>query len=72
VPATAGTFNAYFKDFYRSYRRNGSITIKGRWELGYGDDNCAQCHKSGSSPSSPCADGEHGRAAGLLPSMSGS
>jgi len=53
VPATAGTFNAYFKDFYRSYRRNGSITIKGRWELGYGDDNCAQCHKSGILPIFP-------------------
>jgi hypothetical protein len=48
-----GTTNVYFKDYFRSYRRNGSITIKGRWELGYGDDNCAQCHKSGVLPIFP-------------------
>ena len=51
--AVVGTFNAYFKDFYRTYRRDGSITIKGRWELGEGDDNCAQCHKSGILPIFP-------------------
>jgi hypothetical protein len=50
-----GTFNAYFKDFYRTYRRDGSIPIEGRWELGYGDDNCAQCHKSGVLPIFPVA-----------------
>ena len=50
-----GTFNAYFKDFYRTYRRDGSINIKGRWELGYGDDNCVQCHKSGILPIFPVA-----------------
>jgi hypothetical protein len=50
-----GTFNAYFKDFYRTYRRDGSIKIKGRWELGYGDDNCVQCHKSGILPIFPVA-----------------
>jgi len=48
-----GTSNVYFKDFYRTYRRDGSITIKGRWELGYGDDNCVQCHKSGVLPVFP-------------------
>jgi hypothetical protein len=48
-----GTFNAYFKDFFRTYRRDGSITIKGRWELGEGDDNCAMCHKSGVLPIFP-------------------
>jgi hypothetical protein len=48
-----GTFNTYFKDFYRTYGRDGSITVKGRWELGYGDDNCVQCHKSGVLPIFP-------------------
>jgi len=48
-----GTSNVYFKDFFRSYRRNGSISIHGRWELGYGDDNCALCHKSGILPIFP-------------------
>jgi hypothetical protein len=48
-----GTFNAYFKDFYRTYRRNGSISVEGRWELDEGDDNCAQCHKSGILPIFP-------------------
>ena len=48
-----GTTNVYFKDYFRTYRRNGAITIKGRWELGYGDDNCAQCHKSGVLPIFP-------------------
>ena len=50
-----GTFDTYFKDFYRTYHRDGSIGIKGRWELGYGDDNCAQCHKSGVLPIFPVA-----------------
>jgi hypothetical protein len=50
-----GTFDAYFKDSYRSYRRDGSITVKGRWELDEGDDNCAQCHKSGIIPIFPVA-----------------
>jgi hypothetical protein len=50
-----GTFNSYFKDFYRTYRRNGPISITGRWELGEGDDNCAQCHKSGVLPIFPVA-----------------
>ncbi len=50
-----GTFDAYFKDYFRTYRHNGSITIKGRWELGEGDDNCAQCHKSGVLPIFPAA-----------------
>jgi len=48
-----GTYNAFFKDFFRSYQRDGSITIKGRWELGEGDDNCASCHKSGVLPIFP-------------------
>lgn len=53
VAGPNGTFNAYFKDFYRTYRRDGSISIDGRWELGEGDDNCAQCHKSGILPIFP-------------------
>jgi hypothetical protein len=53
VVGSDGTFNAYFKDYYRTYRRNGSISINGRWELGYGDDNCVQCHKSGILPIFP-------------------
>ena len=48
-----GTFNAYFKDYYRTYLRNGSIKISGRWELGEGDNNCVQCHKSGILPIFP-------------------
>jgi hypothetical protein len=47
------TSDVYFKDFYRTYRRDGSISIRGRWELGYGDDNCVQCHKSGVLPVFP-------------------
>jgi hypothetical protein len=50
-----GTSSVYFKDYFRTYRRDGSIPIKGRWELGYGDDNCAQCHKSGILPIYPVA-----------------
>lgn len=50
-----GTFNSYFKDFYRTYRRDGSISIEGRWELGEGNDNCVQCHKSGILPIFPVA-----------------
>ena len=53
VPAPNGATNVYFKDYYRTYRRDGSITIKGRWELGEGDDNCAGCHKSGVLPIFP-------------------
>jgi hypothetical protein len=53
VAGAGGTFDAYFKDFYRTYRRDGSIDIEGRWELGEGDDNCAQCHKSGILPIFP-------------------
>jgi hypothetical protein len=56
VSATArsyGTSSVYFKDYFRTYRRDGSIGIKERWELGYGDDNCVQCHKSGILPIFP-------------------
>jgi hypothetical protein len=53
LPGRDQTTNVYFKDYFRTYRRNGSITIKGRWELGEGDDNCAQCHKSGVLPVFP-------------------
>jgi hypothetical protein len=49
-----GTTNVYFKDYYRIYRRR-FIDIKGRWELGEGDDNCVQCHKSGVIPIFPVA-----------------
>lgn len=55
VPAAEGTTNVYFKDYFRTFRSNGSITIKGRWELGEGDDNCAMCHKSGVLPIFPVA-----------------
>ncbi len=51
--ASGGTSNIYFKDFYRTYRRNGSISVGGRWELGYGDDDCVRCHKSGILPIFP-------------------
>ena len=53
IVGSDGTFNTYFKDYFRTYRRDGSISIKGRWELGYGDDNCARCHKSGILPIFP-------------------
>ena len=53
VPGANGTTNIYFKDYFRTYRRDGSITVKGRWELGEGDDNCVQCHKSGILPIFP-------------------
>jgi hypothetical protein len=53
VPAPDQTTNVYFKDYFRTYRRNGSITIKGRWELGEGDDACVECHKSGVLPIFP-------------------
>jgi len=45
--------NTYFKDYFRTYRRDGSISVKGRWELGSGDDNCVKCHKSGVLPIFP-------------------
>lgn len=51
--AADGTANVYFKDLFRTYRRDGTITLKGRWDLGYGDDNCVQCHKSGILPIFP-------------------
>lgn len=56
MPGAGGTFNAYFKDYFRTYSRNGRIKITGRWELGEGDDNCAQCHKSGILPIFPVRD----------------
>ena len=48
-----GSSNFYFKDYYRTYGRDGPITVKGRWDLGYGDDNCVSCHKSGILPIFP-------------------
>jgi hypothetical protein len=53
MPGANGTSQVYFKDFYRTYRRDGSITLSGRWELGEGDDNCVSCHKSGVLPIFP-------------------
>jgi hypothetical protein len=53
APGPEGTTNNYFKDYFRTYRRDGSVTIKGRWELGEGDDNCVKCHKSGVLPIFP-------------------
>ncbi|HMH44642.1 MAG TPA: hypothetical protein VK557_14225 [Pyrinomonadaceae bacterium] len=55
VPGPGSTTNVYFKDYFRTYDRTGAITIKGRWELGEGDDNCASCHKSGILPIFPVA-----------------
>jgi hypothetical protein len=55
VPAPDSTTNVYFKDYFRTYERTGAITIKGRWELGEGDDNCVACHKSGVLPIFPVA-----------------
>jgi hypothetical protein len=55
APGPPGSYYPYFKDFYRTYKRDGSITITGRWELGEGDDNCVQCHKSGVLPIFPVA-----------------
>lgn len=53
MPGAEETSQVYFKDFYRTYRRDGSITVSGRWELGEGDDNCVSCHKSGVLPIFP-------------------
>lgn len=53
MPGTDGTSNIYFKDYYRTYGRDGLISVKGRWELGEGDANCVQCHKSGVLPIFP-------------------
>jgi len=53
TPGPDGSSNFYFKDYYRTYGRDGSITVKGRWDLGYGDDNCVRCHKSGILPIFP-------------------
>jgi hypothetical protein len=47
------TTNTYFKDYFRTYLRDGSVSVNGRWELGYGDDNCVKCHKSGVLPIFP-------------------
>ncbi|MEO6392197.1 MAG: hypothetical protein ABIP75_10125 [Pyrinomonadaceae bacterium] len=55
VPGPDGTYTTYFKDYFRTFRRDGSITVRGRWELGEGDDNCVQCHKSGVLPIFPVA-----------------
>jgi len=53
TPGPAGSPNVYFKDFFRTYRRDGAISVNGRWEMGFGDDNCVQCHKSGVLPIFP-------------------
>lgn len=53
VPTSDQSTNVFFKDYFRTYRRNGSITIKGRWELGEGEDACVECHKSGVLPIFP-------------------
>jgi len=53
LPGQDRTSNVYFKDYFRTYRRNGSMTVKGRWELGEGDDLCVECHKSGVLPIFP-------------------
>jgi hypothetical protein len=53
MPGASDTTKVYFKDYYRTYRKDGSIAVKGRWELGEGDDNCVSCHKSGVLPIFP-------------------
>jgi hypothetical protein len=53
MPQPDRTTSIYFKDFFRTYRRDGSINVTGRWETGNGDDNCASCHKSGVLPIFP-------------------
>jgi hypothetical protein len=53
LAAPDDTSNIYFRDFFRIYRRDGAIALKGRWELGEGDDNCVSCHKSGILPIFP-------------------
>jgi hypothetical protein len=59
LPRDDRTVNVYFKDYYRTYRRDGSITLAGRWELGEGDDDCVTCHKSGVLPIFPVAGSVH-------------
>jgi hypothetical protein len=56
LPAANQITNVYFKDYFRTYRRNGSVNIKGRWEMGEGDENCVECHKSGVLPIFPVKD----------------
>ena len=53
VVANEKTTTTYFKDYFRTYGRSGPVTVRGRWELGYGDDNCVKCHKSGVIPIFP-------------------
>jgi hypothetical protein len=53
LPGPDGSSNFYFKDFYRSYDQGGLIRVNGRLELGFGDDNCVSCHKSGILPIFP-------------------
>lgn len=53
VPDNTEKVNVYFKDYFRTYRGNRAVSLKGRWELGYGDDNCVKCHKSGVLPIFP-------------------
>lgn len=55
MQSTDAATNVYFKDYYRTYARGRSISIKGRWELGEGDDPCITCHKSGVLPVFPVA-----------------
>ena len=60
MPREGGTYDAYFRDVFRTFRRDGTITLRGRFELGEGEDNCASCHKSGVLPIFPEA-GSAGR-----------
>lgn len=53
MPGDNETSQVYFKDYYRTYRKDGSIAVKGRWELGEGEDYCVSCHKSGVLPIFP-------------------
>jgi hypothetical protein len=48
-----GTSSVYFKDYFRTYRRDGSIGIKGRWELGSATTTAPSATRAASSPSTP-------------------
>jgi hypothetical protein len=48
-----GRSNVFFKDHYRVYNGDGSITVRSRLEAGGGSDTCINCHKSGVLPIFP-------------------
>ena len=42
VPGENSSENLLPKIIFLRTPRNGSVAVKGRWELGYGDDNCVK------------------------------